>query len=49
MDLQFDFHSELQEVCISVTWVLALEYNGLSNPSANHWKISTHTPLKSDL
>lgn len=34
MDLQFDFHSETQEMAISVTMVLALQPHGLSNSSA---------------
>lgn len=34
MDLQLDFHSETQEMAISVTMVLALEPHGLSNSSA---------------
>jgi len=34
MDLQLAFHSEPQEVDISVTRVSALERRGLANPSA---------------
>lgn len=34
MDLHLKFHGETQEVGISVTGVLALEHQGLVNPSA---------------
>lgn len=53
MDLQLDFHSEKQEMAVSVTSVLALEphffkFQRTFKFLCYHWKISTYASLGSD-